>query len=237
MKNYCSRIKTEVKKYYDYKMKKLEEMDRNRETYSPAKAGEMNTAILDKLNDVAVERIEAINKIFIQARTALGDADLRRGEELADPDIATLNDPVLKPSIYDLRSFIDKHSKNFTALKYLKTWLEARNESIEYTELAEHFLVPYEAALKCREYAEMAIKKISLMVSARETWEMSVENFLEDLWTANLVAAISSVDLDITKPIPESKYKPFEALELIPLNFSYSENIRRGIPFLNGQTV
>ena len=26
-------------------------------------------------------------------------------------------------------------------------------------------------------------------------------------------------------------------MELIPLNFSYSENIRRGIPFLNGQTV
>lgn len=217
MKNYCKRIKSVVKNYYDDKKILLEEKEKNRANYSPARASVLNAPIDDEINEKLMKSIENIDSIFTQAKRALGIADLRRGEELADPDIQSLTNSILPPTVYDLRAFIDKHQSHFTALKAIKAWLQQHTDSMEFIELAHHFLTPYEAILRCQEYAETALKKLSAIRGAQEMYEMTVENFLNDVWTANLVTEISSVALDITKPIPDNQYGAFDDITLTTL--------------------
>lgn len=212
MKNFCERIKEVVKKFYDEKTQLMEKKERNAADYVPARAAVLNAPIDDEINEKLMKAIEDINSIFTQAKRALGYADLRRGEELADPDIQSLTNSILPPTVYDLRNFIDKHQTRFTALKALKSWLQ-KQDSMEFIELAHHFLTPYEAVLRCQEYAETALKKLSAIRGAQAMYEMTVENFLNDVWTSTLVKEISSVALDITKPIPE-QYGAFDDLEL-----------------------
>lgn len=216
MKNYCKRIKSAVKNYYDDKKILLEEKEKNRANYSPARASVLNAPIDDEINEKLMKSIENIDSIFTQAKRALGIADLRRGEELADPDIQSLTNSLLPPSVFDLRNYIDKHQTNFTALKAIKAWLQ-KQDSMEFIELAHHFLTPYEAVLRCQEYAETALKKLSAIRGAQEMYELTVENFLTDVWTSTIVQEISSVALDITKPIPENQFGAFDDLELTSL--------------------
>lgn len=213
MKQYCARIKGAVKKFFDEKTQLMEKKERNRKDYSPEKASLLNAQIDDEINEKLMKSIEDINSIFTQAKRALGYADLRRGEELVDPDIQSLTNSILPPTVYDLRAFIDKHQSHFTALKAIKAWLQ-KQDSMEFIELAHHFLTPYEAILRCQEYAETALKKLSAIRGAQAMYEMTVENFLNNVWTENLVTEISSVALDITKPIPEKQYGAFDDLEL-----------------------
>lgn len=213
MKNYCARIKRIVKNYFDDKKNLLEKKERNAADYSPARASALNAPIDDEINEKLMKAIEDINSIFTQAKRALGYADLRRGEELADPDIQSLTNSILPPTVFDLRNYIDKHQTHFTALKAIKSWLQ-QQESMEFIELAHHFLTPYEAILRCQEYAETALKKLSAIRGAQEMYELTVENFLRDAWTQTLVTEISSVALDITKPISENQYGSFDDITL-----------------------
>ena len=203
MKTYCKKIKSVIKTYHDDKKNLLVEKEKNCADYNPARASVLNAPIDDEINEKLMKSIEDIDSIFTQAKRALGYADLRRGEELADPDIQSLTNSILPPTVYDLRAYIDKHQSHFTALKAIKAWLQ-KQESMEFIELAHHFLTPYEAVLRCQEYAETALKKLSAIRGAQEMYELTVENFLSDVWTGTLVKEISSVALDITKPIPDN---------------------------------